>query len=107
MIIVGALRSVEPIGSANAARWRGRRMRAAAGIALAVSVLAASHAQAETCTVPVFPIGNVATVASVATSVAANVAANIAAANTAFLTQSSAFVAAPGNPQPDQQAGGV
>jgi opacity protein-like surface antigen len=82
-------------------------MRAAAGIALAVSVFAASRAQAETCTVPVFPVGNVATVASVATSVAANVAANIAAANTAFLTQSSAFVAAPGNPQPDQQGGGV
>ncbi|HUD88308.1 MAG TPA: autotransporter outer membrane beta-barrel domain-containing protein, partial [Xanthobacteraceae bacterium] len=73
-----------------------------------MSLLAASGAQAETCTVPAFPtIGNVATVASAATSVGANVAANIAAANTAFLTQSSAFVGAPGNPQPDQQGGGV
>lgn len=90
-------------------RWRSRdhRIAAAAGIALAVSMLAASRAQAETCTVPTFPIGNVATVASIATSVAANIAANIAAANTAFLTQSSAFVGAPGNPEPDQQGGGV
>ena len=70
-------------------------------------MLAASRAQAETCTVPTFPFGNVATVASTATSVAANIAANIATANTAFLTQSSAFVNAPGNPQPDQQGGGV
>jgi opacity protein-like surface antigen len=83
-------------------------MRAAAGIALAVSVLAASRAQAETCTVPTFGgIGNVATIASNATSAAANIAANIATANTAFLTQSTAFVNAPGNPQPDQQGGGV
>jgi len=73
-----------------------------------VSLLAVSAAQAETCTVPSFnPYGNVATVASVATSVAANVAANIAAANTAFLTQSSAFVSAPANPTPNQQGGGV
>jgi opacity protein-like surface antigen len=50
---------------------------------------------------------NPSTIAGVSTSVAANVAANIAAANTAFLTQSTAFVGAPGNPQPDQQGAGI
>jgi opacity protein-like surface antigen len=98
---------VTPRGPVDRRRSRGHRITAAAGIALAVSTLAASRAQAETCTVPTFPFGNVATVASTATSVAANIAANIATANTAFLTQSSAFVNAPGNPQPDQQGGGV
>jgi opacity protein-like surface antigen len=92
---------------ANRPCWPSRRMRIAVGIALAGSALAASGAQAETCNVPVFPFGNVASVASVATSVSASIAADIAAANTAFLTQSSAFVSAPGNPQPDQQGGGV
>lgn len=94
-------------GPMSCRRSRGHRIGAAVGIALAVSTLAASRAKAETCTVPTFPIGNVGTIASTATSVAANIAANIATANTAFLTQSSAFVNAPGNPQPDQQGGGV
>lgn len=72
-----------------------------------LAMLAASSARAETCSVPTFPIGNVATVASIATSVAANIASNIATANTAFLTQSTAFANAPSNPKPDQQGGGV
>jgi opacity protein-like surface antigen len=73
----------------------------------ALAMLAASSARAETCNVPTFPIGNVATIASIGTSVAANIAANIATANTAFLTQSTAFVNAPSDPKPDQQGGGV
>jgi opacity protein-like surface antigen len=70
-------------------------------------MLATSSARAETCSVPTFPTGNVATVASIATSVAANIASNIATANTAFLTQSTAFVNAPSDPKPDQQGSGV
>jgi outer membrane autotransporter protein len=46
-------------------------------------------------------------VVAASTAVAANLAANITAANTAFLTQSSAFVGAPVNPQPDQPGAGV
>jgi opacity protein-like surface antigen len=108
MVIEGARGLVEPKRPTRFPRSCGSHITAAAWIVLAASLLGASGAQAENCTVPSFnPFGNVATVASVATSVAANISANIAAANTAFLTQSSAFVTAPANPLPDQQGGGV
>jgi outer membrane autotransporter protein len=42
-----------------------------------------------------------------ASSGVATLIASINAVNTAFLTQSSAFIATPPNPQPDQQGGGV
>src|SRR5262245_42986175 len=45
---------------------------------------------------------NGAGVIGASSAVAANLAAVIAAANTAFLTQSTAFVGAPVNPQADQ-----
>jgi opacity protein-like surface antigen len=87
--------------------------RSAYGIAVgfavaAVSLFSASGAQAQNCTVPSFgAVTDVASIAGISTSIAANIAANIAAANTAFLTQSTAFVGSPANPQPDQQGGGV
>ncbi len=53
-------------------------------------------------------------VAKAAVMAVANVSASVGAlvtsinsANTAFLTQSSAFIGSPANPQPDQQGGGV
>jgi outer membrane autotransporter protein len=53
-------------------------------------------------------------VAQAAVMAVANVSASVGAlvtsinsANTAFLTQSSAFIGSPANPQPDQQGGGV
>jgi opacity protein-like surface antigen len=45
-------------------------------------------------------------VANVSASVGA-LATSINSANTAFLTQSSAFIGSPANPQPDQEGGGV
>jgi len=50
---------------------------------------------------------NGAGIVGASSAVAANLAAVIAAANTAFLTQSTAFVGAPVNPQADQPGGGV
>jgi opacity protein-like surface antigen len=82
--------------------------------ALAVTLFSGSAAQAQ-CT-PVglntTPLGPVVTqaasmaVANVAASVGALVSA-INSVDTVFLTQSSAFIGSPPNPQPDQQGGGV
>jgi hypothetical protein len=80
-------------------------------VALALMLLSATAAQAQ-CT----SSGQVSTspgmapwtgaIASGSASVAA-VVSSINAVNTAFLTQSSAFIGSPPNPQPDQQGGGV
>jgi opacity protein-like surface antigen len=78
-----------------------------AGLALAASLFAVSGAQAQNCTSTIIAGVNTTSVAGAATSVAANVASIITAADTAFLTQSSAFVGAPSNPQPDQTGGGI
>jgi opacity protein-like surface antigen len=82
--------------------------------ALAVTLFSGSAAQAQ-CT-PVglntTPLGPVVTqaasmaVANVAASVGALVSA-INSVDTVFLTQSSAFIGSPPNPQPDQEGGGV
>jgi opacity protein-like surface antigen len=84
------------------------------GGALVLTLLSGSAAQAQ-CT-PVglntTPLGPVVTqaagmaVANVSASVAALVS-SINSLNTVFLTQSSAFIGSPANPQPDQQGGGV
>jgi outer membrane autotransporter protein len=79
---------------------------------VAVSLLAATGAQAQNCTGTPLSlsggiIGNFAQIASPLSVVAPSLVGNIVAVNTAFLTQSTAFVGAPGNPQPDQQGGGV
>src|SRR5215471_5119168 len=86
--------------------------------ALALVLFSESGAQAQ-CT----PVGvNITSVppavgdvvAQAAVMAVANVSASVGAlvtsinsANTAFLTQSSAFIGSPANPQPDQQGGGV
>jgi opacity protein-like surface antigen len=84
------------------------------GGAVALTLFSGSAAQAQ-CT-PVglntTPLGPVVTqaagmaVANVSASVAALVS-SINSLDTAFLTQSSAFIGSPANPQPDQQGGGV
>ena len=82
--------------------------------ALALTLFSGSAAQAQ-CT-PVglntTPLGPVVTqaagmaVANVSASVGALVS-SINSVDTVFLTQSSAFIGSPANPQPDQQGGGV
>jgi hypothetical protein len=82
--------------------------------ALAIMLFSGSSAQAQ-CT-PVglntTPLGSVVTqaagmaVSNVSASVGALVS-SINSVNTAFLTQSSAFIGSPANPQPDQEGGGV
>src|SRR5262245_19166889 len=54
-----------------------------------------------------FPLGTAATAVAGASAYVGTVAASIHSANTAFLSQSSAFVAAPPNPAPDQPGGGI
>jgi len=64
-------------------------------------------AAAQKCIISADAANNGAGVTATSVAVAANIAANVFSANTAFLTQSTAFVSAPGNPQPDQPGGGV
>src|SRR6516165_4636771 len=89
---------------------RSRRVVAAAGLAITVSLFAVSGAQAQNCG-PGLPINdgdtNLIGVSSAAIAAAVTATSNIIAANTAFLTQSTAFVSAPPNPQPGQEGGGV
>jgi opacity protein-like surface antigen len=77
------------------------------GAAAAVSLLAPSASWAQTCgtmAVAGFPVG-----APIATGVAVtnSLVSSITAANTAFLTQSTAFVGTPPSPSPDSQGGGL
>jgi opacity protein-like surface antigen len=86
--------------------------------ALALMLFSASGAQAQ-CTAAGVNITGVPpavgdVVAQAAVMAVANVSASVGAlvtsinsVNTAFLTQSSAFIGSPANPQPDQQGGGV
>src|SRR5579862_9448217 len=86
--------------SATAARRYGRGMAAATGVALAASLFAASGAEAQNCG-PLTAFGfNAVGVVGSAVSAGAALSSAITAANTAFLTQSTAFVSAPPNPQP-------
>jgi outer membrane autotransporter protein len=102
-------------GSSNEtvkANPRSRRIVAAAGLAITVSLFAVSGAQAQNCG-PGLPGSGFATglnfigLSSAAAAAAVTATSDIIAANTAFLTQSTAFVSAPGNPQPGQEGGGV
>jgi outer membrane autotransporter protein len=54
-----------------------------------------------------FPTQTAATAVAGASAYVGTIAASIHSANTAFLAQSSAFVAAPPNPAPDQPGGGI
>jgi outer membrane autotransporter protein len=79
-----------------------------AGVAAAVSLFAATGAQAQNC---VFSQGsavqNLPSIGSSPASIASMISSSITTASTAFLLQSTAFVGAPGNPAPDQQGAGV
>jgi outer membrane autotransporter protein len=80
--------------------------------ALVVALLSASAAQAQCTAVgfvppPGFPTGPAVTAVAGVSAYVGTLAASIHSANTAFLSQSSAFVASPPMPQPDQQGGSV
>src|SRR5215471_19369495 len=82
---------------------------------VALMLLSASAAQAQCTSVGLNILSTTAPVVAQAAGMAvANVSASVGAlvssinsANTAFLTQSSAFIGSPANPQPDQEGGGV
>jgi outer membrane autotransporter protein len=81
-------------------------------LSLVGSLIGLSQAQAQNCG-PGLPGSGFATglnfigLASAAAAAAVTATSDIIAANTAFLTQSTAFVSAPGNPQPGQEGGGI
>ena len=89
------------------------------GIVLALAVFASSSALAQECSTislpgPAFPGGGNATpfanvVPGFATGLAAAnaIAGTLTATNTAFLTQSTSFVSAPGNAAPNSEGGGI
>jgi opacity protein-like surface antigen len=109
--------SGEPSGICAALSVKATRMRTSiAGVgALALLLLSGATAQAQ-CTVngltglnaqaPVVAQAAGMAVANVSASVGTLIT-SINSVNTAFLTQSSAFVGSPPNPQPDQTGGGV
>ncbi len=79
--------------------------------ALALTLFSASAAQAQ-CTVSgaldKSPLGPTVAMAVAGVSASVNaLTSSINTANTAFLTQSSALIGSPANPQPDQEGGGV
>jgi opacity protein-like surface antigen len=103
--------SNERVGDLSPPRSR-RKSVVLGAVAFVLVALGSAGAQAQNCTGSVdastsaglLEVGNVA---SFGVATAANLGAAINTANTAFLTQSTAFVASPPNPLPDQQGGGV
>jgi outer membrane autotransporter protein len=90
-----------------AKNWSSRGL-CTAGIVLAVSLFAASGAQAQNCVIPFNQnIVNLGGIGSSPASVSSMIGSTIASASTAFLLQSTAFIGSPPNPQPDQEGGGV
>jgi opacity protein-like surface antigen len=85
---------------------RGAKAAAVAGIAVALSLLAASGAKAQNCTLPPGS-SNFPSIASSPASISAVLGSTITTASTAFLLQSTAFIGSPANPEPGQQGGGV
>jgi outer membrane autotransporter protein len=79
------------------------------GAAAALSLFAATGAQAQNCTITSSTLNGqqLGIIGASPASVSSMIASSLTAANTAFLLQSTAFVGAPGNPAPDQQGGGV
>jgi opacity protein-like surface antigen len=84
-----------------------------AGVAFALIVLGSSGAHAQNCSsdsdLSLFgrgPVG-LGTLSSSAISTAVNLGAALNTANTAFLSQSTAFIGNPSSPLPDQAGGGV
>src|SRR5215471_17943805 len=96
----------------NAAKMKGAVLGAGAFV---VMLLSCSAAEAQ-CTA--FGLNGLSAASPVVAQAAGMAVANVAASvgtlvtsinsvNTAFLTQSSAFIGSPPNPQPDQEGGGV
>ena len=84
--------------------------------ALALTLFSASGAQAQCTAAGLTDLSNIAggRVAAAGIMAVTNVSASVGAlvssintVNTAFLTQSSAFIGSPANPRPDQEGGGV
>ncbi|MBO0755599.1 MAG: autotransporter domain-containing protein, partial [Bradyrhizobiaceae bacterium] len=96
------------LSAGRIARLRARGLNACAiagAIGLALT-LWASAAQAQCTATGTTSLAITSAVASASSSVSTLIA-SINSVNTAFLTQSSAFIGSPPNPQPDQQGGGV
>src|ERR1700730_11250037 len=112
---VGYFTGVRPNVLARSVKTKGLILGAGS---LVLMLFSASAAQAQ-CTAAGVNITGVPpavgdVVAQAAVMAVANVSASVGAlvtsinsANTAFLTQSSAFIGSPANPQPDQEGGGV
>jgi outer membrane autotransporter protein len=80
----------------------------AGSVALALWLLGSSAAMAQNCTpLPGDPTNIIVRPIGTGLSAGLAVSAAVSAANTAFLTQSSAFVSAPANPKPDSEGGGL
>jgi opacity protein-like surface antigen len=109
---VGYFTGVRPNVLARSVKTKGPIVGAGS---LVLMLFSASAAQAQCTTVGLNGLNASAPVVAQAAGMAvANVSASVGAlvtsinsANTAFLTQSSAFIGSPANPQPDQQGGGV
>jgi outer membrane autotransporter protein len=80
----------------------------AGSVSVALGLLGSSAALAQNCS-GAFQIGqaNVLPAVSAAISGSSAVSAAVSAANTAFLTQSTAFVSAPANPKPESEGAGI
>src|ERR1700730_2851870 len=109
---VGYFTGVRPNVLARSVKTKGPIVGAGS---LVLMLFSASAAQAQCTSVGLNGLNTTAPVVAQAAGMAvANVSASVGAlvtsinsANTAFLTQSSAFIGSPANPQPDQQGGGV
>jgi outer membrane autotransporter protein len=78
------------------------------GVAAAVSLFAATGAQAQNCVIGGTPfVSNLGSIGSSPASISSMIASSITTASTAFLLQSTAFIGSPANPAPEQQGGGV
>jgi opacity protein-like surface antigen len=100
--------------SADCRRVRARSWVLIAGAVAAVGLLGSSGAMAQNCgnltlAGPGFGGAITGTTSAMASGLsAANaISGAVQAANTAFLTQSTAFVSAPGNPKPDSEGSGI
>jgi outer membrane autotransporter protein len=99
--------TVESGESSSGTRRKGRGIAVATGVALVASLLAASGAQAQNCTLTQTGVSNLQFIGSSPASVSSMISSSITAASTAFLLQSTAFVGSPPNPASDQQGGGI
>src|SRR5262249_56841179 len=89
----------------------GKNLALSAG-ALVIALLSASAAQAQCAAVgfnppPGFPTGPTVTAVAGVSAYVGTIAASIHSANTAFVSQSTAFIGSPPSPAPDQGGGGV